>query len=148
MQLTLPRQCGHVCPFVVGRPVSYVFKHGLPHWQIRKCRNRALKHAELQYIQTRWHRSKSRTERGMQPRCAASNSQSNASSQSSYAWRKRLQQAKKILSFAGPALSIPLAHPAMQLMDSVIIGQVPPFSLKLPNTADIRSSTGREWSRY
>ena len=66
----------------------------------------------------------SRPGNNMPPRCSASNAQSGISSQSNYAWRKRMQQAKRILFFAGPALSIPLADPAMQLMDSVVIGQV------------------------
>lgn len=66
----------------------------------------------------------SRPGSGMQPRCSSNSSHNSATSRSNYAWRKRIQQAKRILLFAGPALSIPLADPAMQLMDSVVIGQV------------------------
>ena len=39
-------------------------------------------------------------------------------------WRWRKCTAQRILLFAGPALSIPLADPLMSLIDSICIGQV------------------------
>ena len=128
MNLTPGVPYGHVRPSCVGQYVPYAFKSCLPRFHISRATSRFPHPAHSQYKQTRWKGSMSRPGYDTRLRCSASNAQSSTSSRSNYAWRKRMQQAKRILFFAGPALSIPLADPAMQLMDSVVIGQVQTMS--------------------
>ena len=124
MHLTFPSLGGHARPTIGYGSVSYAFYHGSLRLERPRFIYRAFFRPATLYKETRWRQSKAAPERYTRLCCATSTPKGVSPSQDGYAWRKRVQQAKRILFFAGPALSIPLADPAMQLMDSIIIGQV------------------------
>ena len=116
--------CGHIRPEFSYGVAPNAFKQAIARTAKRRAVIRASRCDEGRHAQTARTRSKGAKAGELQVRCASSSQGINASSQSDRAWRRRVQHAKRILFFAGPALSIPLADPAMHLMDSVIIGQV------------------------
>ena len=123
MSLTHDVPSCHVSPPFVEQCSPCAFRQSLSPLRIVRTPRRLLNPAQSPFIQTRWTGPMSSRGGGRQP-CCSSTPSSSESSKSKYAWRKRVQQAKRILQFAGPALSIPLSDPTMQLMDTVIIGQV------------------------
>lgn len=72
--------------------------------------------------------SRRNSAQGRQRRIGCTSSQSEDAlvfqESSSRLWKWRGLQARRILQFAGPALSIPLADPLMSTIDAICIGQV------------------------